>query len=46
LLWEFDQSVPDDLVITSSILDPTFSGSGASGEVLLAEPTHLVGQTS
>lgn len=46
LLWEFDHPVPDDLVITSSILDPTLSGSGASGEVLLAEPTHLVGKTS
>ena len=44
LLWEFDDAVPDDVVITSSILDPSFTGLGASGEVLLAEPTHLSGR--
>ncbi len=46
LLWEFDQPVPDDVVVTSSILDPSFRGAGSSGEVLLAEPTHLVGEAS
>lgn len=42
LLWEFEHSVPDDLVITCTALDPSWRGSGSAGEVLLAEPTHLL----
>lgn len=42
LLWELEDRTLRDFTITSRAIDPSFATTESSGEVLLAEPTHLV----
>jgi hypothetical protein len=42
LLWEMEPPTDQPLILTCRSLDPTFQTNQPSGEMLLAEPTHLV----